>query len=220
MKRMLLLLIATSCFCAWADDFTTINGGVYQDVTVVSATPEYLLIIHRGGGGQVLFKDLAVDALSDELARTVQRELRSYAIAAKRQEQVELGRAAAAVAQAEQQERVASRTDRALVLEQKRLQLARDRAALEKDQLELEAAQRRMEIQPQPVIVYENVAPSRKYCGCVGACRHKNKRPSKPTPSQPVKSDRRPNSIIYETENNPYISFDNVDAYNRGPLNR
>lgn len=231
MKIGLILWITVSCLSAWAEDLTAKDGTVYRNVTIVSANPERMLIVHNGGGCQVEFKDLA-EALSVGQRRTVEEELRYYVERTERLERGRIEREAFETAQREKglvefeggwvtpmqrEEIVLNRAERKLELERKRVQLAKEMVELEKEQLQTEQARYLMEGETRgssSTFTYGYYRPYRNDCIPSLPCRH-NYHCARHSSYRSSGT-----SIIYGEQHNPYITFENAASYNRGPFKR
>lgn len=231
MKKLLAILVSFSCLAAWADDLKTKDGTVYKNVTIVSAKPEHMLIVHDGGGIQVYFKDLVPDSLTAEQRKIVEREIKIYAERADRLEKARIEREAFELAQREKglieyegiwmtplekEELLLKREERRLELEKQRLLLAQEKAALEREKLETERARYLLEGESnrgRTTITYGYSSSYRGDCYYVRP-HYPNKRPHKPI--NPPKCD----NIIRQGQTNPYICTDNAAFYNRSPFNR
>ncbi|MDF7824275.1 hypothetical protein P4B35_09655 [Pontiellaceae bacterium B12227] len=231
MKKMLIALLAICSWSAWAENLTAKDGTLYRNVTIVSANPERMLIVHDGGGCQVEFKDLAV-ALTVEQRQTVEEQLRYYVERTERLEKARAERVAFETAQRsqgkvefeggwvtplEREEILLNREERKLELERKRMQLAKDKAALEKEQLQTEQARYLLEGETRgstSSFSYGYYRPYRKNCIPSLPCRH-NYHCARHSGYRSAGT-----SIIYGGQSNPYITFENAASYNRGPFNR
>ncbi len=78
MKALLSILSALCCLTVAAENITAKDGTNYRNVTIISADPDRMLIVHDGGGCQVSYKDLLPDSLSADQRKTVEEELRYY----------------------------------------------------------------------------------------------------------------------------------------------
>lgn len=160
MKNILIALLVASAVSAWAENLSAQDGKVYRNVTIVSADPERMLIVHDGGGCQVYFKDLVPDSLTAEQRTTVEEELKYHVTREKRMEQLRIEKEAFELMQrekgliqfegnwmtpADQQNLLAEREKQRLNLERLRVQLAKEKAALEKERLETEQARRALD---------------------------------------------------------------------------
>jgi hypothetical protein len=237
MKSILIAFIAIGCFTTWADNLTTKGGKVYQNVTIVSANPERMLVVHDGGGCQVDFKNLADHSLTAEQRKTVEEELRYYVKRTERLERVRAEREAFEMAQREKgrvefeggwvtpmerEEILLNRAERKVELERKRVLLAKERAELEKELLQTERARNLLEGESRrgtTYVSYGYYRPYRRDCVYPDPYRYE------PDCSW-RKNDRSMlnvgfnNSLLNKSQSSACFSFDNVSTYNRGPFNR
>ena len=155
MKQCLFILSVFCGLSVFAETLTVKDGTVYQNVTIVSVSPEHMLVVHDGGGIQIYFEDLVADSLTPAQRLKVEEEMQYYV---KRQARIKQAVAEREAFEAEQRARgliefegawmtllekeelLLAREERRLALEQQRLQIAKERAALEKEQLEAERA--------------------------------------------------------------------------------
>ncbi len=230
MKKLLILMTSVLSFSAAAGNLTAQDGTVYRNVTIVSANPEEMLIVHDGGGCQVRYEDLMPDSLTAPQRRKVEEELEYYA---QRQQRLEKARAererfeaaqrekglieyeGAWMTPLEKEELLLLREERRLAMEQQRLQLARERAQLEKEQLETERARDLLEGERRGSTSFYYGTYSSVSRGCSGPYRS-NRRDSKPRTPRSSAGPR----VFTSDEANPYISTENASLYNRGPFNR
>lgn len=203
---------------AGAAELETVAGTVFHNVTIISADPERMLIVHDGGGCQVDFKDLKTDSLTPEQRTKVEKELRYYTQRAKRQELIRLETEEFEAEQRqkglvefeggwvtplEREEILISREERKVELERKRVQLAKEKAELEKQQLQTEKARYLLEGESRrgtTYITYGYTSSFRRDCGY-------------PVLYAPHRGNAWPKSSTYITQ-------DGAAAYNRGPFNR
>lgn len=155
MKVLLFILSALCGLSVAAENLTAKDGTVYHHVTIISADPDRMLIVHDGGGCQVDFKDLKPDSLTAEQRDKVESELRYYTLRSKRLDKIRLDTEVFKAEQRlkglvefeggwvtplEREEILIAREERKVELERKRVQLAKEKAELEKQQLQTEKA--------------------------------------------------------------------------------
>jgi hypothetical protein len=183
-----------------ADNLVTLEGTIYENVTIVSANPERMLIVHDGGGCQVEYADLA-GPLSAEQRKTVEEELKVYAERQVRIERLRQEAEAKRVAEeafaqaqrdkglilfegdwmkpADRQEVLAARELDRLEQERVRVELEKQKAELRKAQLLAEQERQRLEAQRKAsrrTYTYYYSYPSRSYSCCgTSSCRHKSR---------------------------------------------
>ncbi|MDF7806722.1 hypothetical protein P4E94_04675 [Pontiellaceae bacterium B12219] len=201
-----------------ADNLQLSNGTVFKNVTIISADPDRMLIVHDGGGCQVDFKDLKPDSLTAGQRVKVEDELRYYALRTRRMELIRLQTEEFEAEQrrkgllqfedgwvtpAQRENILQKREERKLELERQRVALAKERAALEKEQLQTEKARALLEGETQRGTTYFTYGyTSRLDDNCFY-----------PVPYRYARGGAW-------TKKSPYISTKGADAYNRGPMNR
>lgn len=79
MKRLVLVFLLFGICSSHAENLKTRDGTVYENVTIIAADPEKMLIVHSGGGCQVEFENLSTGALSAAQQKAVEEGLRVYA---------------------------------------------------------------------------------------------------------------------------------------------
>lgn len=203
---------------AGAADLQTVKGVVFHNVTIISADPDRMLIVHDGGGCQVAYKDLKPDSLTPDQREKVEEELNDYTQRSKRLEKI---RMETEVFEAEQRQKgllkfeggwvslqeleeiVIAREERKIDLERKRVQLAKEKAELEQQRLQTEKARYLLEGESRrgtTYITYGYTSRSSRNCFY-------------PTPYRYGWHGSKP-------RNSTYITTDGAAAYNRGPFNR
>ena len=198
MKNIVIFTLLCGSQLLFAADLETLDGTVFQNVTIISADPERMLIVHGGGGCQVEYADLAPGALSSQQRMAVEKGLKEYAERRIRLEQL---RKKAEMLRVEQKAFVRSQQEKGLILfegdwmkpvdkqevlasrelgrlERERLsvELALQKAELRKEQLLVEQEQQRLnEHRRSSQISFYYSYPSRSLgCGCshLDRCRH------------------------------------------------
>jgi hypothetical protein len=202
----------------YADNLQLANGTVFKNVTIISADPDRMLIVHDGGGCQVDFKALIPDSLTTEQRMKVEEELSYYVLRTKRLEIIRLEAEEFAAAQrqkgliefedgwvtpVQREEILQNREQSKLELERQRVVLAKERAALEKEQLQTEKARALLEGESQRGTTYFTYGYTSSF----------NRDCFYPMPYRHGRANAW-------TKNSPYITTEGANLYNRGPLNR
>ena len=216
MKICFFIISILCCLSVSAENLTAKDGTVYHNVTIISADPDRMLIVHDGGGCQVNFKDLKPDSLTVEQRNKVEGELRYYVLRTKRLEMIRLEKE---VFEAEQRQKglvefeggwvtpleregiLIGRAARKVELERKRVQLAKEKAELEKQQLQTEKARYLLEGESRrgsTYITFGYTSRFRRNCYYPVPYRHD----------------------CSWSRNSSYIRCDDAAAYNRGPFYR
>ncbi|MDF7800673.1 hypothetical protein P4C99_14440 [Pontiellaceae bacterium B1224] len=226
-KTILCIIFLVSALHAGAADLQTSSGVVFKNVTIISADPDRMLIVHDGGGCQVEFKDLKPDSLTVEQRSKVEEELRYYTQRSKRLEKIRLETEEFEAEQLqkglvefeggwvtplERENILIAREERKVELERKRIQLAKEKAELEKLKLQ------ERETRSATVMTYGYYTPVRTDCFYTLPRGHR-KPGSKPGNNHGNNSEGRKNNVI-RSGNNSCIVVDGVAFYNRGPFNR
>lgn len=224
------------CLTVAADNLTAKDGTVYRNVTIVSADPDRMLVVHDGGGCQVYFKDLADHSLTADQRKTVEEELRYYVKRTQRLEKIRAEQEAFELVQREKgriefeggwvtpferEEILLNREERKLELERKRIQLAKEKAQLEQELLQTEKARYLLEGESRRTTTFTYGVYSSYRGDCIYPVpyRHKKHWAQPKTRHSTIRSGCN-NGIIYTSQNNPYICTDGASSYNRGPFNR
>jgi hypothetical protein len=90
MKKLILAVLLFGSHAVLAGNILTRDGTLYRNVTIISADPERILIVHDGGGCQIQYADLAEGALSVKQRNTVEEKLKEYIARKARLEQLKL----------------------------------------------------------------------------------------------------------------------------------
>jgi hypothetical protein len=149
-----LLIIALLCWhqMASAENLVRRDGTVYRNVTIISANPERMLIVHDGGGCQVEYVDLA-GVLSAGQRKSVEEGLKVYAARKVRLEQL---RKEAEIKRLEEEAFARKQQERGLVLfegawmkpvDRQELLAARELARLERERISVELEKQKAELQ-------------------------------------------------------------------------
>ncbi len=164
MFRICVILGLCSCLTVQAADWTVKNGTVFRNVSVISADPDSVLIVHDDGGCQVKYSDLMPGSLTESQRAQIEQDLKVYAERQAAIARAEAERKAFETAQRskglvefegawmkplEKEELLLKREERWLAIERGRLQLAREKAALQKEQLANERARYLLEGDPR-----------------------------------------------------------------------
>ncbi len=202
MKKLILMALLCGSQISIADTLVTLDGTVYENVTIVSADPERMLIVHDGGGCQVEYADLA-EALSVKQRKVVEEELKNYADRQVRMERLRQEAEAKRLAQeafvraqrekglvlfegdwmkpADRQELLAARELDRIKRERLQVELEKQKAELRKAQLLAEQERQRLEASRTSRRVstyyysYPGTRVSARCCG-TASCRHKGGR--------------------------------------------
>jgi hypothetical protein len=233
---MLTVLFAIACVVVQADNLQTLSGQVYKNVTIISADPDRMLIVHDGGGCQVNFKDLKPDSLTSAQRTKVEEELEYFVQREKRLEKMRLETEEFEEAQrqnglvafeggwvtpVQREEILQNREQNKLELERQRVALAKERAELEKEQLQTEKARYLLEGETRntTVITYGYYTPYRTDCIYTVPHGYRNSG-NKPRNNHWNNSSDYYDNVILQPKDNPYIRVDGASFYNRGPMNR
>lgn len=149
MKTLIFSVILFAGMLVGAENLSLSDGSQYRNVTIISADPVRMLIVHDGGGCQVEYTDLAPDALSEQQRKRVAIKLAEHVERTARIEQLKLEQKAFEQAQREKGlilfedswMKPADRQDILASRELDRLEQERLRVELEKQKLELRKAQ-------------------------------------------------------------------------------
>ena len=154
MKTWLTILVVLGCGLVQAGTLLLKNGTELHHVTIISADPEQMLIVHDGGGCQVKYSELAPDSLSTEQRSLVETLLKKHVERQARLEELRIEKEVFEKAQLEKglvlfegnwmspEERQQILTLReAAKLERERMTLALEKQKLELQQAELKAAE-------------------------------------------------------------------------------
>lgn len=182
MKTIIIILaIVATCESLMASSLTTKNGTVYQNVSIISADLDRMMIVHSGGGCQIEYTDLAPDALSSEQRETLEEKLTEHLERKTKAEQIRLARETFVQEQRdkgliqfegewitpEQRKEILALRDlkekeqiqRQAKLDQKRLELRRQEVELQQQKLALKQKERQLE-NAQPSYIYAGRYPA------------------------------------------------------------
>jgi hypothetical protein len=198
MKNRMIIALLCGSQLLFADNLETREGTVFQDVTIISADPERMLIVHVGGGCQVKYTDLVLGALSDQQRKAIENGLKEYT---ERQIRLEQLRQKAEILRIEQEVFARSQQEKGLILfegdwmkpvDRQEVLASRELERLERELLSVELAKQKAELRKEQLLVEQeqqrlnayrrsrNISfyysyPSRSIgCGCgnPGRCRH------------------------------------------------
>ncbi|MDH3981770.1 MAG: hypothetical protein OES84_02590 [Kiritimatiellaceae bacterium] len=181
MKRLIWAVILFSGASVLAGQLRQKDGVVYKNVTIISADPVRMLIVHDGGGCQVNYLDLVPDSLTVEQRKAVEAGIREHVARSERLERFRIKQEAFELEQREKglvsfednwmtplqrEEILANRESQRLERERLSLELATKKAELEKQKLLAEKAQREIEEQYHRTryITTYSYYPSRSDC--------------------------------------------------------
>lgn len=223
MKALMFILLFSAGF-VFADDLLTKEGTVYENVTIISADPVRMLIVHDGGGYQLKYTDLAEGTLSSNQKSAIADGLKEYA---QREIRIEDARAAAEIARADHEAFEQAQRERGLIqfedawmtpqdrqdilagreldrLKQERLavELEKEKADLRRSQLLAEQEQAHLITYEQPrTIVYSSYYPSRSRDY---ACRYPSKKSYTRSSGLRISASSSGSSITYRSSTPSY----------------
>ncbi|MEE9367753.1 MAG: hypothetical protein V3V05_02700 [Pontiella sp.] len=171
MKNRLIVTILWITNVVFAGNIATKNGAIFQNVTIVSANPERMLIVHDAGACQVEYTELAAGELSPEQRKTIESKLTEHIERKARIEKLQLEKEAFEQAQRkkgliqfedswmkpqERDEMLARREILKLEKERLRLELETQKEQLRKEQLLAEQGDRLLEPPSRNYIIYSS----------------------------------------------------------------
>jgi hypothetical protein len=192
----ILLAICAMATVALAEDLVAKDGTVYRNVTIVSADPERMLIVHDGGGCQVAYTDLAPNSLTAGQRKAIAAGLKDYVARNERMEQLRQKAEQRRIEQekfeqaqrekglvlfegtwmkpADRQEILANRELDKIEQQRKLVELEKKRAELRQAQLATQQEEQRFEAARNSHVTYTYVGyPYRHYAvGCRSPSRH------------------------------------------------
>ena len=155
MKKTLVFLLFAVLNVNAAEMLRLQNGTVYNNVLIIAAGPERMLIAHDGGGCRVNYAALVPDSLTKTQREAIEQGLRDYADREIRREELKQEQAALRLAEAvfadaqrakglilfedswmkpaDRQEIMALRDLDRLALERQKIEIAKEKAALQKE---------------------------------------------------------------------------------------
>jgi len=193
MKKSMIIALLCACRLVSAESLLLGNGTEYRNVTIISADPVRMLIVHDGGGCQVDYTELAPNALSAQQRKTVEVKLAEHVERTARIKQLQLEQKAYEQAQrekglilfegdwmkpADRQEILASRELDRLEQERLRVKLEKEKLELRKAQRLAEEGDRLLEAPKRSTYTYYYSYPVRStHCGCRDSrhCSHSSK---------------------------------------------
>lgn len=89
MKNLMIIALCCASQLVFAEDLRTKEGTVYKDVTILSANPARLMIVHAGGGCQVEYANLDSDTLSETQWEAIEEGLKVSSARTLRMEQLQ-----------------------------------------------------------------------------------------------------------------------------------